>query len=57
MFPPGRHEERFFDDAHADNLYSPAGLVKLESAPFDELVSARYGLTPEEKALGQAAAK
>ena len=57
MFPPGRHEERFFDDPHADNLYSPAGLVKLEYAPLDELLYALYGLTKEEKALVQAAAK
>jgi len=28
MLPPRRHEERFFDDAHRDNLYSPGGLVK-----------------------------
>jgi hypothetical protein len=32
MFAPGRHEERFFDDAHGDNLYSPAQPVKLEWA-------------------------
>ena len=57
MFPPCRHEERFFDDTHADNLYSPAGLVKLEYVPLDELLYSLYGLTKEEKALVQAAAK
>jgi hypothetical protein len=33
MLPSRRHEERFFDDAHADHLYSPAGLVKPEPVP------------------------
>jgi hypothetical protein len=28
MFPPCRHEKRFFNDAHRDNLYSFAGFVK-----------------------------
>ena len=29
MRPPRRHEERFFDNPHADNLYSPARFVKV----------------------------
>ncbi len=57
MFPPSRHEKRFHDDAHADNLYSPVGLVKLEHAPLDELVSALYGLTPEEIKIVEGASK
>jgi hypothetical protein len=28
MFPPCRHEKRFFDYPHGDNLYSNAGFVK-----------------------------
>jgi hypothetical protein len=28
MPPPLRHEKRFFNDAHGDNLYSSAGFVK-----------------------------
>jgi len=30
MFPPRRHEKRFFDNPHGDNLYSRAGFVKHE---------------------------
>jgi hypothetical protein len=30
MFPPCCHEKRFFNDAHEDNLYSKARLVKHE---------------------------
>jgi hypothetical protein len=30
MFPPRRHEKRFFDNPHGDNLYSRAGFVKSE---------------------------
>lgn len=36
MFPPRRHQKRLFDDAHGDNLYSPAGLVKHDLPRADE---------------------
>jgi len=32
MFPPRRHQKRLFNDAHAYNLYSLGGIVKLEQA-------------------------
>jgi hypothetical protein len=33
MCPPCRHEERFFNDAHADNLYSFQRFVKCKKTP------------------------
>jgi hypothetical protein len=31
MFPPCRHQKRFFDNPHADNLYSSARLFTYHS--------------------------
>ena len=36
MRPARRHEKRFFDNPHADNLYSRAGLVKCDSCHQNE---------------------